>query len=243
MKKLIVLALAGLLLVGAATAKDTYQARRLTDDEIASLQPVARQDCMLGNLNPAAWALTGWATGFEAYKLLFNPSDQCPNCPMGFLIENVHMLLQFPVEGTILYPYVFTVYVDLEDAFWWDDIGCWWPGVEDCVSDPIQITIDAPGLYDISVPLPCECAYFRDATGMPYWYLISFHFVDEMLGTIITDDFPTACTSFNDWGSGWVDLLEYGFPGNLIMWADAVCCEDPIDAEAKSLGEIKNLFR
>lgn len=125
MRKVVVFILVTSVLAGLALAKDEPRIRRLSEQEIAVVDPGTRQDCLLGNLNPGAWAIGGWFTA-------------------------------------------------------------------------------------------------------------------EM----ITDDFPTACTSFNDWGSGWHDLVvDFGFPGNLVMWADAMCCEDPIAQERRTWGDVKSLFR
>ena len=61
---------------------------------------------------------------------------------------------------------------------------------------------------------------------------------------VVTDDQPTSCISFNDWGEGIVDLIEeYEFPGDLLIWADVRCCDGDVDQETPSWGDIKNLYR
>ncbi len=153
----------------------------------------------------------------------------------------VHILLQF---SELQVPQTFTLVADLEDAVFDSLTGCWWPGPEDCVSEPVTITIEQPGLYDIAVPISCDCAYFFDASGMPYVYMVSIHFMDAVNADIILDDTPTPCVAFNDWGAGWIDLYQYfGEYGDLIMWADLDCCEDPIADERTSWGQVKSLYR
>jgi len=156
------------------------------------------------------------------------------------------MLLQFGPEDV---PTTFDVYVDLEDALW--DGVCWVPGIEDCVSPVYSVTIDTDGLYDISLPIydACDCAYFfSPVTCQPFYYFLSFHFPNAfptgMEPDVVTDDFPLGCTSYNDFGSGWLDLVtEYSFPGELMIWADVACCDNPVGDGACSWGKIKNLYR
>ena len=36
------------------------------------------------------------------------------------------------------------------------------------------------------------------------------------LPSLVTDEGPCVpCVNWNDWGTGWEDLCDYGFPGNL----------------------------
>ena len=236
---LTIVLLALVLAAGAATADREVRVQRLDDGQVQPLIDTPRQ-CVVGNLNPIAWAVSGWFTGQEEYKYLFN-AVEC--CPVGFNVLYVHMALNF--DETMTYPIVIEVYADLEDALWDDVLQCWVPGIEDCVSEAVSFTIDAPGSYDIAVPMTgCECAWVHDPTGAPYWYMMSLHFLNLFDARVLTDDFPLGCYSWNNWGSGWYDLvLDVGFPGELIMWADVDCCEFPIAVEEKTWGQIKGLYR
>jgi len=43
-----------------------------------------------------------------------------------------------------------------------------------------------------------------------------------------------------------IDLLEndyFGPIGDLQIWADALCCEDPVSTDTRSFDAIKSLFR
>ncbi len=240
--KLLLILLACLILIGAPTfAKNTPTVTpvNVADLPVRTMMPGATGQ--VGNLNPPYWAVSYWFTGEEAYKILFNPLEQL-NCSNGFLLEQVHMLLDFP--DTLDYPLTFPVWADLEDADWDPTLQCWIPGVEDFVSNIFNVTIDQPGTYDIAIPIDGLCAYMAYPTGEPYWYLLSMHFPELFTANLITDNFPVNCYSWNSWGQGWFDLVSgYGFPGNIIMWGDVVCCDDPVDAENKSWGDIKSLFR
>jgi len=240
-KLLLFLLVLVVLMASAAIAKDTITITPIdpADVPVRTLSPANGQ--LVGNLNPGAWRISGWFTGAEEYKYLFNPVEQL-NCPAGFMLTTVHMVLDFDINMT--YPIVFPVWVDLEDAWWDDALQCWVPGEEDCRSDIFTVTIDAPGTYDIGIQINCECAYMFDPLGMPYWYMLSMHFPELFTANLITDDFPVPCYSWNNWGSGWYDLVvDAGFPGGILMWGDVLCCDDPVAVEETSWGDIKSLFR
>lgn len=229
------------LLGATAAAKDAPIVTPVDPGEIPFGLQGGQQTGIVGNLNSPYYRLTGWFTGAEEYKYLFCPAEQL-NCPYGFLLENVHMVLDFTED--MIFPITFTVWIDLEDALWDPARGCWVPGIEDCRSDTHTVTIDEPGMYDISLPIDCACAYLFDPPGAPYWYLLSMHFPELFTANLITDNLPTNCTSWNDWGSGWFDLVgEGGFPGNILMWGDVVCCDVPVGNERMNWDEIKSLFR
>ncbi len=106
------------------------------------------------------------------------------------------------------------------------------------------MTIDNPGLYDIALPAgpDCDCAYFG------YDYAVSINFPTLFPPTqrpdAVTDAAPVGCTSWNDYGEGWIDTAtSFGFPGELVMYADLVCCSNPVPADEKSWGELKTIFK
>jgi hypothetical protein len=171
---------------------------------------------------------------------LFYPLDTC-GCPLGFHLEAVHLMMQFGAEDV---PASFDVYVDLEDAVWDDLTGCYYPGAETCTSLIYTVDITTEGVYDISIPIFSQCA----CAHLDYWYFLSFHFLTNFAGTalpgLIADDFPVGCFSWNDYGFGWQDLVnDFGWPGEIIMWGDALCCELPVSSEDNTWGTVKNLYR
>jgi hypothetical protein len=239
--------LCALFLIGLVCAAPALAARSVTPVELGNVPHysldlgtgITSADCRLGNLNGPAYFIDGWFTGDEAYKFLFHPqqTDACA-CPYGFQITNVHMYMYFP-PGAVTCP--LTMWVDLEDAAWAAEPHCWTPGVEDCASPVYQVTVPAAGLYDISIPMTCGCAF------MDYWYLISVHFGPVSCATlpaIVVDAGPIqTCTNWNDWGIGWQDLADYGFTWNLAMYADASCCQSPVKTEQSTWGSVKSLYK
>jgi hypothetical protein len=103
------------------------------------------------------------------------------------------------------------------------------------------ITIDAAGLYDIGLPVPdCACAAMSYKSSLSYVFVTAFASNPD----IVTDQFPSDCTSWNDYGLGWYDLAaDFGFPGNLKIWADASCGRSPVANAREAWGGVKSLYR
>ena len=240
-----ILSLCLILVAGTALAERQVTVTRLAQEaqplDITKDAPAA---CMMGNLNAPYYAITDWVWGAEAYKYMFYADQAECTCSAGFTVESVHIYLQFGPEDI---PFdadgiEFDVYVDFEEALWDATLGCWVPGPEICVSPVYTVFIPGPGLYNISLPMTpgsCPCAYFG------YWYGISYHFVTAFDGRpdLITDNVPVGCVSWNDFGMGWEDLQGYGLPGEISMYADIICCEDPVSTDSKTFGDLKALFR
>jgi len=233
------------LLAGTALADRQVTVTPVTGDAIPFNQGItpagADGVCTVGNLNPPMWAITDWVWGAEKYKYLFYADpDQCPACSEGFTVESVTIYLQFGLEDV---PTTFDARVDFEEAIWDDGLQCWYPGPEVCVSSGYTVTIDAAGGYLITLPMDaiCPCAHFG------YWYGISFEFLTAfesgMEPDLITDDIPVGCTSWNDYGAGWNDLIDFGFPGEIIMYAEINCCDNPVATDESTWGDIKAMFR
>lgn len=201
----------------------------------------AAYDCLMGNLNPPFWAINDWIWGGESYSYVFYADQRDCNCAAGFTVEQVHLYMQFGPEDV---PVSFNAYVGFDEAAYDETTGCWMPGDPVCASPEYTVTIDVAGAYDIALPMSvgaCECAYFG------YWYNISFNFTTtfEELNRpdLITDDFPVGCTSWNDYGLGWLDLQDFGLPGETSMYADIVCCDNPVSSDETTLDGIKSLFK
>jgi hypothetical protein len=231
-----------ILSAATATAGRTVTLTRAgdVDPNLMVLGETRRQACQVGNLNPMAWLIGDWISGNEGYKYHFFPRPQCP-CPVGFHLEMVYIKLNFGPEDV---PSVFDVYVDLEEAVWNDLAGCWYPGPEVCTSEVHTVQIDTAGVWDIGIPIgdQCPCA------SKHYQYLLSFHIVTQFPPTqrpdATSDEFPVGCTSWNDLGFGWMDVVqEFGWPGEILIWGDVECCELPVQSETDSWGTVKSLYR
>lgn len=247
MRKLSIAVLSVLCLVlmtGPSFAADRQMTFTPVTGDPATINPGiqtsgANGACQMGNLNPIAFAITDWIWGAEKYKYMFYADPAlCSACSDGFTVESVNLVMQFGPEDV---PVTFDARVDFEEATWDDALQCNYPGPEICVSSVYTVTIDTPGLYNITLPMDtaCACAHFG------YWYGISFEFLTTFDSSpdIVTDDTPVGCTSWNDYGAGWIDVLDFGFPGEISLSAEIVCCGNPVPVDESTWGNIKAMFR
>ena len=198
--------------------------------------PTAELSCAVGNTNPAAWAVSSFVTPPEEYALVFDPvNSTCANCGTGFQVSTINMHLQVSAAGTVVMSGA------LHSAGFPNDPSCMEPTTVECSTALYTVTFPNAGAFIIALPLNCDCAFLN------YGYAVSIHFesVTGLSVDLVTDNTPSTCTSYNNYGLGWVDLVANysGWPGNLKIWADATCCDQPIDTQEESMGSLKGKFR
>jgi hypothetical protein len=115
------------------------------------------------------------------------------------------------------------------------------PGEADCQSEIHSFTVNEDGGYELAVPIDCDCAYLE------YHYFISFHFVTEFAesdrANARLDEYPELCTSWQNWGEGWFDMVgDLGYEGDIMIWADVGCCEDPTASDSAAWSDLKSLY-
>jgi hypothetical protein len=187
--------------------------------------PVRRQsaDCVFGNDDTGS--LLGyydtWWTGNESYAKLIDPREYACSCGAGFDIEAVHMLLRLDETSAPLV----RVSLATQSAI------CSGPGTILESSAPVTLSgYPADAYYDVAIPVDFSC---RDLDAP---YFLVFEFLDDAgpVGLPVNQKFEV-CRDFNEYGSGWVDMIGYaGFAGNLLIWADVACCGVP-EAEVRVL--------
>jgi hypothetical protein len=235
-----VLSLCLILVAGTAMAEREVNVTLIAQDvQTLNAQKSAAADCALGNTNPIAYAITDWIWGAETYGYVFDADQAGCVCAEGFTVEAAHMFLQFGVEDV---PVTFDVFGSFHEAAYDDASASWVPGPVACDTPLYTVTIPSAGLYDISLPTTpgdCPCAYFG------YKYAITFTFPNAFDSTpdLITDAIPVGGVSWNDYGGGWLDLLDFGLPGEVSLFADVICCASPVSADSKTFGDLKALYR
>lgn len=223
-----------------ASAQKNIQVKAVTETPTTlKLGPGAiLEDCTVGNLNPAAYAVGGFMLPPEEYKLVFDPLASCAGCQIGFEVTNIHVVLQTADSCQI------EMAVNIEEAVYPSDPECPEPGIEWANSGLVSMSIPHAGLWDIVIPVNCPCL------TMDRLYLIGFYVNSATcegggVPDIILDAYtPQYCTNWNDYGAGWYDLPERYtlWTGNLMFFADANCCSPPVPAEHKTWGAIKELY-
>ncbi|MCP4571718.1 MAG: hypothetical protein GY838_05145 [bacterium] len=237
--RVVIMLLLCIALVGSAVAAEkTVTITPLKGPAQMAMQAPAGV-CVFGNLNPVAYAIPDYMWGAESYATIFEAELPPCGCPEGFNVEAVHMYMNFDIEDV---PVSFDVSASFMEATFDETAGCEIPGATICTSLTYTVTIETAGLYDVGIPLDpltCGCAYFG------YKYAVSMD-IDTAFAEYpdaVTDEFPLGCVSWNNYGSGWIDTIDLGMPGELSMYADIVCCAPAVPVEDKAWGDVKSLFR
>lgn len=225
-----------LLALAAPAAARTATFDRLPDAEVNEFSLSDREPgelCEACN-NSYQWTVSEWLIGDETYKIYCDPGD-CPYCEGGWKPLSVTIYLYWAEENTC----ELTMSVDIESVDFTDPL-CPAPGETLCSSAPVTVGPFTPaGLWAVTLPLPGECADI-DTT---FFAGINFHGLCTVLPDLVTDGGPCEpCVSWNDWGSGWVDLCDYDFPGNLSVYT-TLECQGPTAVRTETWGTIKGHYR
>jgi len=225
------------LLVPLANATREVTITPVDPSKFQPLQsPSAILGCQIGNINPAAWAITNFILPPEEYALVFDPLDSsCGSCGTGFQVNTVTVQLRVSAAETIVMSGF------LRSAGFPNDPNCAEPTNVECSSAQYSVSLPNAGAFNIALPIDCECAFLN----YPYALGVHIESIDGPTPDLITDSSPSNCTSYNEFGVGWVDLVAVypTWPGNLKIWADAICCDHPIGTEEESVGSLKGKFK
>jgi hypothetical protein len=200
--------------------------------------------CVVGNTHPPYWAIGDFLLPPENYKLSFNPlQGDCPaSCPpptwWGFKTTTIHIILQ------VAEPCTLTLAVDIEEATYSGGLDCPEPSIPACGTNLLQVVLTSSGMWDIGLPIDCDCLSLHRKYLIGF-YIDSYSNAGGTVPSLVTDAGPaTLCTNYNNYGSGWMDLTSAypSWPGNLVFFAEAECCELPVPTEEKSWGFIKKLY-
>ena len=169
--------------------------------------------CSIRMAGDSYWAVSSWLVGDEIFKTYQVPEVVDPGCTYPFAVEAVAMELNINAAGTLW------VSVDVESL---DSVqsteNCPFPGNILGISDELGYEIVDPGLYLIWVP-------FNEPVTVNGPYFCGFYFatdVTSMNPELIVDNDPYMCVNWNNWGEGYVDLVDnpyYTFPGNLALYS------------------------
>ena len=196
-------------------AADRPKPGKLEHAELAPTEKYAG-DCVFGNDdtgNIQGFYSTWWA-GNESYATLINPADYACACNPGFNVRAIHMILHLDPTSAP------QIRVSLATSAG----SCAGPGSIIETSAPITVSgVTTAGYYNIEVPCDFTC---QDMNG-EYYLVVEFMNAAGPVG-IPVDTTPQTCVNYNDWGSGWQDVVaDYGFAGDWLIFADIDCCGTP----------------
>jgi len=233
MRKLLLITL---MLVVASTS----MAREITPLKADLTSPSASRydgDCVVGNadFDNILGYYDSWFLGYENYAIPFNAADESCVCSEGAAIKSIHMMIALDEFANLE---VAAAVLDAVDG----GNGCLVPGAEIAVSDVYTINgLTELQYLDIEIPIDGPCATTGDALFLAVYFLNDND--SQFFGIPISDGAMT-CYNYNDFGSGYIDVVtDYGFGGNLLMWADIECCSEAVSNEASTLDNIKSLYR
>jgi len=207
------------LLIGSALYagdKKTVRVERIGDvpptDIFLAPSLVTADTCFVTDNQEITTRIDGWVIGFELYKSLMNPANNCIN-PYPFTITAINMPMMFGAATPI------TVAVDVEAVDNTTIPGCPIPGILLAVSSEWEATVPEAGFYNIWVPL--DSPLVVDGPFFAGFYIGNA--IDPAVNAaVVVDDFPVPCATYNIWDEsiGWVDLVNneyFNFPGRLAM--------------------------
>lgn len=223
-------AIAALFLACCGTAAAERAAPR--PDLLAEPPLLAVTDCLAGNAT-ATVTYSGWWSGNESYARLLPATAPACGCNVGISVTTAHMLLFLEPGADI------TVQARLLTAV--GEPACLAPGTTLAMSLPRRIRgVTSPGVVDVAVPCDFVCA----ETGQDYFLVIDFVSGAAPGLALVGGGTGHDCMTWNDWGTGWVDLVgSMGFLNDLTMWADLDCCYQAIGVERGTWGGIKSIYR
>lgn len=205
----------------------------------ATVQPLDPQrttpTCLVGNDGSPAWSVD-FVTPPQKFALIFDPRENtCGACPLGFRVLNIHLVLE--TEGPCEYT-METILMTVTGVAG----QCYEPAAAYCGSQDFVVGIPDAGLWDVGLPVVCACA----DSDYPFALKVKFSSgcAEGGVPSLVTDGVPTACRNYVLGADGWEDLVQvHQFPGNLLFWADADCCGNPVGNETDSWGGIKAIYR
>jgi hypothetical protein len=170
-----------------------------------------------------AYAITDWFWGLEYYANYQDPEEfGCVDVwpfevtEVGFNIQ-VDAAIDIDVQG-----FVFDADFTVPD--------CPVPGAELCATPVYTVSLPGSGHWIIGLPLTEQCCVYNP-------YFAGIYIFTDLYGSgadaISEDDVTDICRSYNDYGSGWEDLVvDYGWPGQMLLWSDGYTspqntCEEP----------------
>ncbi len=185
--------------------------------------------CTVRMVGSSYWAIDSWLAGDEIYKVYQDVDLLGNDCSYPFCVTELIFEMQFLSAG------ILWVQADIEDI---DSLGstpdCPYPGPVLGITGDQSFEIPGEGYFLIVVPL--DEPVIVDG---PYFAGCYFGGDTYLLGpSLIADNDPYLCVSWNDWGQGYVDLVSnpyYNFPGNIVMYTRGYNCGGQSESAAVRL--------
>jgi len=158
----------------------------------------------------AAWIVGPWFVGDEFYAVYQDPSS-LGTC------DGVSGVYTFDVTAVNWFVWANDVTSMSVQPLTYDNGGdaiCPLPGDVLCGGPTYSVGLPSGGAYLLGLPFADPCCMFND-------YFAGVYVSDFPDIETVTDDSPMdICMAYNDWGSGWYDLSNEDWPGDLELWSE-----------------------
>jgi hypothetical protein len=153
------------------------------------------------------WSISSWLVGDEWYAEYQDPEEFGCVDVWPFQVTSVGFNLQVSAAQDVdVQGFVYDL--DLTDP------GCPVPGAQLCSTPEYTVSLPGAGHWIIELPMTDECC-----VNGPYFSVV-YIATYPIYETLIADNNPVTCRSYNDYGFGWEDLVDvYGFPGQMLFWS------------------------
>ncbi|MCK4404197.1 MAG: hypothetical protein KAW02_03825 [candidate division Zixibacteria bacterium] len=194
---------------------------RSVEGTVVDVIPFDRKDYCDMTGTPAFF-ITNWIWGGEFYANFQEPYNYGCVDVFPFLVTTI---------GFELYAYS-AVHVDIRGIVYDNDgTSCPLPGAELCTTPVYGFDIPSDGWWILTMDMVDECCVYE-----PYFAGVEIltSFGDPLPDAISGSD-GMICQSYNDWGSGWADLVgTLGWPGMIMLYSFGYtrlqndCVEEPV---------------
>jgi hypothetical protein len=161
---------------------------------------------------PAVFAFPGWLIGDETYASYQDPTETGCTDTYPFEVTSVGWTVYAQSSSTVSFqvqPKVFN----------YDGLGQ--PANEICAGPIYMVNLPGTGGYRLTLPLPDPCCVNGPYCAAVYVLpTINGGSLDLVLDDGVAVP-PRSDANFNDWGTGWVDLVDdQGWTWNLSLWSN-----------------------
>lgn len=166
-------------------------------------------------------------------------------CSAGWRIDAVH----FVFASLALEPTEIPLRFDIAEGYPTSGIpqGLTLPWTEGTEALLPTVPVPGAGFYELVVPAPeWECMY------LDFWYGISHtqgfgggSYPPYTFQYAVDDAYDFSCPDLRSWSMGGFGI-QFGIlelPGDLVMWVDGSCCENPVGVETLNWGGVKVRYR
>lgn len=174
---------------------------------------ISDMPCTVRIAGTPSWAVDNWLCGGEVFKVYQDVEELSGNFTYPFYVAGLAIEMKAASSGKI------NLQADIEELSSVNSTDqCPYPGSLLEMTD--EYTFKIPGKGSVVLVIPFDEPVLVDG---PYFGGMFFAPGTSLQNlSLVTDNNPTTCRSWNDWGAGFVDLTSnqyFDCPGNLVAYS------------------------